>query len=305
MAEKQSWLEISLTVDGELAEAVADVIARYTPGGVVIESTAIASDPNSAGHPVGPLRVCGYLAMDDSLEKTRHSIELGLFYLGKIQALPPAKFKSIENINWAESWRQHYHPVKIGKKFIIIPAWLDISEKNRIPIRINPGMAFGTGTHPTTQLCMTLLEDYLQIDQPVMDIGCGSGILSIAALKLGASHAFGVDTDIDAIANAQENSIINNVDSTSTYVVGSIDKIQAGHFSLKQAPVVMANILAPVLLHLLEAGLSELVISNGVLLFSGILEEQFPQMQAGLRNVGLNILEKRQSQDWIAFSASK
>ncbi len=157
MAEKPSWLEISLTVDGELAEAVADVLARYTPDGVVIESTAIAPDHNSAGHPTGPLRVCGYLPMDETLEKARYRIEQGLYFLGRIQVLPPAKFKPIVNLNWAETWKQHYHPVKIGKNFIIVPAWLEIPENNRIPIRINPGMAFGTGTHPTTQLCLALL----------------------------------------------------------------------------------------------------------------------------------------------------
>ncbi len=143
------------------------------------------------------------------------------------------------------------------------------------------------------------------MDQPVFDIGCGSGILSIAALKLGASHAFGVDTDSDAIANAQENSVINTVAAHSTFVVGSIENIQAGCFPFKRSPVVMANILAPILLRLLDSGLIDLVLSDGVLLLSGILEEQFPQMQTALQHLGFSILERRQTQDWIAISASK
>ncbi len=305
MAHKPSWLEISLTVNGELAEAVADVLARHMPGGVVIESTAIAPDPNGIGHPTGPLRVCGYIPMDATLEHTRHRIEQGLYYLGRIQPLPPAEFKPIANLNWSETWKQHYHPVKIGKKFIIVPAWLDIPDNTRIPIRIDPGMAFGTGTHPTTQLCLTLLEDYLHIDEPVLDVGCGSGILSIAALKLGASHAFGVDTDTDAIAAAEENAIINNVADQSTYAVGSVEKIKAGCFPIWRAPIVLSNILAPILLRLLDAGLGDLVLSDGVLLLSGILEEQFPKLRAALHHLGFRIQEKRQIKDWIAIAAAR
>jgi len=305
MAEITSWLEVSLTVDGELAEAVADVLARHTPGGVVIESTAIAPDPESAGCPIGPLRVCGYIPMDESLEDTRQRIERGLYYLGRIQSLPPAEFKPIANINWAETWKQHYRPISIGKNFIIVPAWLEIPDKTRIPIRIDPGMAFGTGTHPTTQLCLALLEDYLPAGQPVLDVGCGSGILSIAALKLGASYAFGVDTDMDAIAAAEENAAINNVAQHSAFTVGSVDVIQSGHFPIRRAPVVLANILAPIILRLLDDGLSDLVLPEGVLLLSGILEEQFPKIQGALRPLGFCIKEKRQTKDWIALSAAR
>lgn len=302
---KPSWLEISLTVDGELAEAVADVLARHTPSGVVIESTAIAPDPDSAGRPTGPLRVCGYIPMDDTLEETRQHIEHGLYFLGRIQTLPPAEFKPIANLNWAEAWKQHYHPINIGKKFIIVPAWLEIPDKTRIPIRIDPGMAFGTGTHPTTQLCLALLEDYVRAGQPILDVGCGSGILSIAALKLGASRAFGVDTDTDAITTAVENAAINGVAEHSAFAVGSVETIQAAHFPLQTAPVVMANILAHILLRLLDAGLGDLVAPEGVLLLSGILEEQLPKMQAALKSLGFRILEKRQIKDWIALSAAR
>jgi len=303
MAEISSWLEISLTVDGELAEAVAEVLARHTPGGVVIESTAITPDPNSAGRPTGPLRVCSYIPMDEKLEGTRQRIEQGLYFLGRIQPLPPAEFKPIANLNWSETWKQHYRPIKIGKKFIIVPAWLEIPDKTRIPIRIDPGMAFGTGTHPTTQLCLALLEHYLRAGHPILDVGCGSGILSIAALKLGASRAFGVDTDFDAIAAAEENAIINNVAENSAFSVGSVEKIQSGHFPIRSAPVVMANILAPILLRLLDDGLSDLVHPEGVLLLSGILEEQFSKIQTALQPLGFHIKEKRQTKDWIALSA--
>jgi len=241
--------------------------------------------------------------MDEKLEGTRQRIEQGLYFLGRIQPLPPAEFKPIANLNWSETWKQHYRPIKIGKKFIIVPAWLEIPDKTRIPIRIDPGMAFGTGTHPTTQLCLALLEHYLRAGHPILDVGCGSGILSIAAIKLGASRAFGVDTDFDAIAAAEENAIINNVAENSAFSVGSVEKIQSGHFPIRSAPVVMANILAPILLRLLDDGLSDLVHPEGVLLLSGILEEQFSKIQTALQPLGFHIKEKRQTKDWIALSA--
>ena len=153
-----NWLEVSLTVNGELAEAVAEVLARFVPGGVVVESTAIYADPEDHGYPVGPLRVCGYLPMDVQLEETRQRIEEALYFLGRIQPLPDPQFKPIEEVNWAEAWKQHYKPIAIGKKLVIVPAWLDSPDESRISIRIDPGMAFGTGTHPTTQLCLELLE---------------------------------------------------------------------------------------------------------------------------------------------------
>ncbi len=108
-----------------MAEAVAEVLARFVPDGVVIEFTAISPDPEGEGHPVGPLRVCGYLPADTDLEDTRRRLEEALWYLGCIRPLPAPQFKSIEEVNWVEAWKQHYHPIPIGQKLIIVPAWLE------------------------------------------------------------------------------------------------------------------------------------------------------------------------------------
>lgn len=198
-----TWMEVSLTVDGELAEAVAEVMARYIPDGVAIESTAIIPDLEGEGQPGGPLRVCGYLPIDERLEETRRRLEEGLWYLGRIRPLPAAEYKPIQEINWVEAWKQHYQPIPIGRRLIIVPAWIELPTQERIPIRIDPGMAFGTGTHPTTQLCLELLEEYLRPGEAIIDMGCGSCILAIAAIKLGASQALGVDIDLQAIPNAR------------------------------------------------------------------------------------------------------
>ena len=304
------WLEVSLSVDGEMAEAVAEVLARYVPNGVVIESTAIEADVEGEGYPVGSLRVCGYLPVDGQLEDTRQRIEEALYFLGRIQPLPRPEFKPIAEVNWAEAWKKHYRPIAIGKRLIIIPAWLNSPDDTRIPIRIDPGMAFGTGTHPTTQLCLELLEVQLLkeaelLDVDIIDVGCGSGILSIAALKLGASRAFGVDTDSEAVTAAQENAANNGVADRADFVVGSVPEIKAGIFPVTDAPVVVANILAAILIRLLDAGLGDLVSTNGILILSGILEEQLPEMKNALQIHGFEVHRKHQIEDWVAVSATR
>ncbi len=309
-----NWLKISLTVDGEMAEAVAEVLARFAPDGVVIESTAIAPDPESEGYPVGPLLVCAYLPVDDQLEETRGRIEESLWYLGRIRPLPAPAFEFIRETDWTAAWKQHYRPVPIGERLIIVPAWLEPPNATRIPIRIDPGMAFGTGTHPTTQLCLELIETrllresgFLGVD--IFDVGCGSGILSIAALKLagelrgddGTGRACGVDTDPDAVQAARENAANNGVAARTEFALGSVAEIKSGIFAVRQAPLVVANILAHILMRLLDTGLTDLIAPGGVLILSGILEEQVEDMLTKLSEHNLRVIDRRQIEDWVAF----
>lgn len=304
-----SWLEVSLTVDGELAESVAEVLARFIPSGVVIESTAVAANPDdSEGHAVGPLRVFGYLPVDAQLEETRRQLEQALWYLGRIRPLPEAEFKPIQQTNWAEAWKQHYRPIAVGERLMVVPAWLDHPAGERIPIRIDPGMAFGTGTHPTTQLCLEALEAAVPNagqSWEVIDLGCGTAILAIAALKLGARHALGVDIDPEAIRAAQENAAVNGVSAHLELGIGSLAEVRAGAFSIRKARVVLANILAPVLVRLLAEGLGELLEDGGTLVLSGILEEQAAEVLTAAERHGLRLLTRWQSGDWVALSLGK
>jgi ribosomal protein L11 methyltransferase len=300
-----NWLEVSLIVDGEMAEAAAEVLARFAPNGVAIESTAIQDNVENEGHPVGPLRVCAYLEVDAQIEETRQRITESLWYLGRIRELPEPTFKTIGEVNWAEAWKQHYKPVSIGERLIIVPAWLESPDEERIPIRIDPGMAFGTGTHPTTQLCLELLETYTPLNGEVLDIGCGSGILSIAALKLGASSAFGVDVEPDAIPAANENAATNGVADKLEIALGSVDEIKAGIVEIQRARLVLANILAPILKRLLDGGMGDLIAPDGVLILSGVLEEQVDEMVAKINEHGLHVIEQRQIDDWVALVVQK
>ena len=208
-----------------------------------------------------------------------------------------------------EAWKQHYKPIPIGSRLMIIPAWLDSPEPDRIAIKIDPGMAFGTGTHPTTQLCLALMEKYFvgaKHASPVrvIDVGCGSGILSIAALKLGAASALGVDIDSDSIRNSRENADVNGIGNELVLGQGSVSEIRTGKFAFKSAPLVLANILAPVIIRLFDAGLADLVEPDGMIILSGILREQGQSVVEAAQAKGLGMVEQRQMGDWVALSMS-
>lgn len=297
-----NWLEVSLTVNGELAEAVADVLARHAPNGVMTEQAVNYNDEEDEGTPIGPITVRAYLAADEKLEETRQRLEQGLHFLGMIQPLPAPAYTPIADRNWMEAWKERYQPIPIGQRLIIVPAWLESPDAGRVPIRIDPGMAFGTGTHPTTQLCLALIEGCSPQAGEVIDVGCGSGILSIAALKLGAARALGVDIDAAAVLASRENALANGIPAESFLLgQGSVAEVLAGSFPIRRAPLVLANILAPVLVRLFDAGLAQLLAPGGSLILSGILAEQADGVVSAGRAHGLQLVQKRQLGDWVAL----
>ncbi len=313
-----NWLEVSLTVNGELAEAIADVLARFAPNGVMTEQAVKFLDDEDEGTPSGDITVRAYLPADEQLDETRQKLEESLYYLGMIQPLPAPTFTPIADQNWMEAWKVRYQPIPIGRKLIILPAWMESPEPQRIPIKIDPGMAFGTGTHPTTQLCLELLEAVFDqrlkqnrqssIENPksVIDIGCGSGILSVAALKLGAEIALGVDIDEAAVKNSRENADNNGISSEAFLLgVGSVEEVKSGKFALSQAPLVLANILAPILIRLFDAGMADLVAPGGAIILSGILEHQADGVIEAAQKHGLAFTDRRQMADWVALLCAK
>jgi ribosomal protein L11 methyltransferase len=310
LVEMTHWLEISLTVNGELAEAVADVLARYAPNGVVTEQGVDFVNDEDEGTPVGDITVRAYLPADERLEETRQKLEESLFYLGMIQPLPAPVYTPIADQNWMEAWKARYQPIPIGERLIIVPAWLESPNAARLPIKIDPGMAFGTGTHPTTQLCLEFVEEIMETLKvsktfrvlSVIDVGCGSGILSIAALKLGAALALGVDIDPASVQASRENADANRIGAEFVLGQGSVAEVLAGQFPLRQAPLVLANILAPVLIRLLDAGLGDLLSPGGALVMSGILTEQAQSVIEAAQSHGLERTGQRQLGDWVALT---
>ena len=298
------WLEVSLSVNGELAEAVAEVLSRFVSGGVVTESGVIYNDAEDEGTEYGPVRVFGYLVVDEHLEDNRRQLAEALWHLSMIRPLPEPTFRSIEDEDWMAAWKQHYHPIPIGKKLEVLPAWIEKHDETRIAVHIDPSMAFGTGTHPSTQLCLEMVESYTVPGQPAIDVGCGSGILAIAALRLGAGHALAVDIDAASIKSTNENAAANQVQQNLECALGSVTEILQGKFSLRQAPLVLVNILAPVIIRLFDAGLADLVAPAGMLVLSGILAEQAEDVKAAAIQHGLQFKEMRQIEDWVALAFS-
>lgn len=310
------WLEISLTVDGEMAEAVAEVLSRYAPNGVVAEQGVRHRDDRDLGAPDGPITVRAYLAADEQLTLTRRRVEEALHYLGAIRPLPEPEFRELAEANWMEAWKQHYRPIPIGRRLLVAPAWLDPAEPDRVIIKIDPGMAFGTGTHPSTRLCLELLDALLDasraaggppafpLSRSFMDIGCGSGILSIAAVKLGATAAIGVDVDPVSIQNARANAQLNGLGSELQLEIGSVAEILEGRFAIRSAALVAVNILAPVIVRLFEEGLAGALSAGGTMILSGILDGQENEVvQASLR-AGLRLRERRQMGEWVGVCVS-
>lgn len=299
------WLEVSLTGNGEIVEAVSEVLGRFVSGGVVTESGVEYVDAEDEGTPVGPVRIFGYIAIDENLEDTRQKLEEALWHLGQIQPLPELQFRYIKDENWMAAWKEHYRPIPIGKKLLVLPAWLNNTFPDRVAVRIDPSMAFGTGTHPTTRLCLEAIETYIESGKPVIDVGCGSGILSIAAALLGASQILAVDIDNAAVISTKENATANGVLDQIETGIGSVKEVKNGLFSRRRAPLVVANILAPVIIRLFDAGLADLITSDGKIILSGILAEQADNVNESAVTNGLHAVDKLQMDDWVAMIYSK
>jgi ribosomal protein L11 methyltransferase len=296
-----SWLEVSLSVDAEVAEAVADVLARVAPHGVVLETERVDPESPSAG-PTPPTVVRAYLPQDSELAQRRRRMEEGLWHLGQIRPLPAPVFREVEDTDWEELWKVSYGPTMIGERLQIVPAWLTAPPGDRKTVWIDPGMAFGTGTHPTTRMCLEVLEKILLPGQVVADLGCGSGILSFAAAQLGAVQVFACDTDTLAVAASLEGAERNGVAETVEVFEGSLDALKSRLLASGQsADLLMGNLLAPILIDLLSQGLGTVVRPGGRMVLSGILAEQAAEVLEAAGARGLQLVETRAEADWRAL----
>lgn len=298
---KPSWIEVSLLVEDELAETVAEVLTRYLSRGVVIERPAEEESGGDRGR--DEVRVTGYLAQDAQFEERKKKIRQALYYLGRIRPLPEPEFREIESEDWATAWQERYRPLQLGGRLMIVPTWLENPQPALVPLYLDPGMAFGSGTHPSTQLALELIVQVLELDPPeaVLDIGCGSGILSIAAVKLGAGRAVGVDVDPESVRIARDNAAANGVGEQTDFQTGSVPEIRAGQFALRKAPLVAANLIAPLLHQLLDQGLTEIVAAGGHLVLSGLLEKQAEPIIRKLGERQVEVLDRKQQADWVGL----
>jgi ribosomal protein L11 methyltransferase len=298
-----AWLEASVRVNEELAESVADVMARFAPNGVTLGYDGIEPDPDGEGKPRGPITVRAYLPWDAQLETNRAALAEALWHLGRISPIPEPVFREVVETDWSLEWKKHYHPFRIGKRLVIVPSWIEWNaDPGDVTLRLDPGMAFGTGMHPSTRLCLEALEERITPGTGMIDLGCGSGILSIAGALLGAGRVEGWDIDPEAVRIARENAALNSVASRFEARLGSLEDMRKAK---RSAPVVAANILAGVLQAMLRASLAETVQPGGCLVLSGILAEQSAAVEAALAESGLRLAEKKTREDWVALIAEK
>jgi len=288
-----AWLEVSVEVDHETAEAVAEVLSRYAHHGVVIEG-------GPDGWQTSPVVVKGYLPAGDDLWSQKKSIQEGLWYLGQIRPIPDPSFRPILEQDWVEAWKKRLKVLRIGERLVIRPSWLDYDAKaDDVVIQLDPGMAFGTGLHPTTQLCLCALEEFVRPGMEVLDLGTGSGILAMAAAKLGAKRVLALDSDQQAVSVARANVIDNGVDGTVTVHQGSLSDV-SGTYDL-----VVVNILARVIVEMVDEGLVERLRPDGILVTAGIIADKTAGVAAAFERKNLELVERRQRGDWVSLLAER
>jgi ribosomal protein L11 methyltransferase len=308
------WIEISVRADGEAAEAVSELFNRLNsrPDGQGAAVTEVSGfDPVGEGHRP-TVTVKTYLPADEAdMPARQQQIEEGLWFLGRIYPLGELQVRRLAEEDWANAWKIHYHPLRIGRRFLVIPAWLftppliSSVHGGDLPIVLDPGMAFGTGLHPSTQLCLIAMEDVIRPGQRVLDAGCGSGILSIAAARLGAGAVDAFDMDAIAVRATQENAALNDL-PIPINVVLSAGPDDGPFWKPTEQPrptwnVILVNILPHVIVGMLKAGLHTYLAPGGHLILAGIIEEREPEVLAALAERALTVVRRFAEGDWIGL----
>lgn len=302
-----AWLELSVEADVEAVEAVSEILGRVAPGGTSVEPAFELVDEGLGARvdPARPAIVRAYLPARDriALDAAVASVEVALGHLQAFGLRPIGELRTrlVDEADWAEAWKSHFPVLRIGRRLVIRPSW---RRHRRAPddvvLALDPGMAFGTGLHPTTRLCLAAIESLADrgvlARARVLDVGCGSGILAIAALKLGAALATGLDTDPIAIESTARNARMNGLARRV--------RVRGGSLPSGEAPfeVVLANLIAGVLVQLAGALHDELV-PGGTLLASGIFVDREPDARAAFEAAGLPVRGRWAEGDWVALEA--
>lgn len=291
-----NWIELSVRTDAEGAEAVAALLNELVESGVAIEQT-IVPDAGEAFDPARAFIVRAFFssAQREQLQRAQES----LWHLAQLRAMSAPCVRELAEEDWAEAWKKYYTILRVGARVVIKPSWLAYTPRaDDVVIELDPGMAFGTGLHPTTRLCLRALEAHQGAAARVLDVGTGSGILAIAAAKLGARAILARDTDVVAIETAARNVAINRVEDYVRVERGTLDA------SCNQFDLICINILAEVIVELAPA-LAAALRPGGVVIASGILDFKADDVADALDTVGIAIIEKNQEEDWVTLVGKK
>lgn len=318
----QIWLEVTIDTTAAGIEPVCAYLTALGVGGLVVEEEADFAqfadenrdcwdevDEDLKAQRTGANRVKCYLTDDEDGHARLAEIKGGLpAFRARTQAdcgTLEVTTLSLQEEDWAHNWQKYYQAFPVGEKLYIVPEWErgKAVPDGRTPVYLNPGLIFGTGSHGTTRLCLEGLEQYIRPGQAVLDLGCGSGILAIAALVLGASEAKGCDIDPKAVRVAAENAGFNGVEDRLFVYCGDVtgDEKLAAKLTGKY-PLVLANIIADVIIPL-SAYVGDFLAPDGVFLCSGIIAHRADDVKAALEGNGFAIFDRQDREGWVSFAA--
>jgi len=299
------WLELSVEADSEAVEAVSEILARVAPGGITVEPGFDLVDEGLGARidPLRPATIRAYVAAIDpaTTDRATRTVREALGHLQAFGLRPigDLRTRTVNERDWATAWQEHFHVLHLGRRLVIKPSWRRHKRSgDEVVIDLDPGMAFGTGLHPTTRLCLRALEE--RADRGplgrVLDLGCGSGILSIAAVKLGGTRALGLDIDPIAVEATVANARHNRVGKRVRAREGTIPSDE-GPFD-----TILANLIAGVLMEI-AADLAAELVPGGTLIGSGIFIDREAPTRAALEAAGFEITGRWDETDWVALEA--
>lgn len=299
------WIEILVNIPTEMVDRASDICTMVVPYGFYIEDySALEKDALEIAHID--------LIDEELVAKPRDKAIIHIYIDPESNYKDAVDFLShrlqaegidfsiatngISEEDWANNWKKYFKPTEIGEKLLILPEWEDMPKTHRKILKIDPGAAFGTGTHSTTKLCLTAIEKYVGEGKNVLDIGTGSGILSIASMLLGAQSTFGVDIDALAVKTAIENGIKNGFSEPEYQIVNGdlADKVRGKY------DVCIANIVADIIIKLCDS-VTDYIIPNGLFITSGIIDIRADEVIKKLENSGFKIIEKMEEKGWYCI----
>lgn len=298
------WLELAVQAHPEAIESVSEFLSRYSADGIKIdEPIELLNEGQEYRVLQGePVQVYVYLPMDGTEEEKRREIEEGLWHMSSLGAhfVGELRVRVVNEEDWANAWKEFYHVTHIGQRLVIRPSWREyIPKDDEVTLTLDPGMAFGTGLHPTTRLCLEQVEQRVKPGMRVLDVGTGSGILALAAAKLGAASVYSIDNSSVAVESAIANAAMNDLSDRIKVVHGVLDEAEATRMA-GQYDLVLANIIAHII-GSIASQLAQTLAPDGVLVVSGIIEERRPDAEGPLLAAGLELIEQVKIDDWLAL----
>lgn len=304
-----SWVQIKVTADRKYLDSITAIMS-------MVENSLLTEDYSDVEQELDG--VYGDLIDEELLSRDRTVCSVSAFIpgqkspgesvgfikerLGTLDIPAEVELHGVNEEDWADSWKKYYKPIKTGRKIVIVPKWEKYEPaEGEICVLMDPGMAFGTGTHETTRLCASLLEDFVNPGAKVLDVGCGSGILAICAAKLGAENCFACDIDENAVRIAGENAILNSTPNVKTAVsdlLRHVPEIDGGY------DVCCANIVADVIIRM-APDVGRFVSDSGVLIVSGIIVERADETLSALKAAGWKLVDERRENGWFAGALKK